>query len=328
MGQMLEEGGSILHDQAPPATSRAFTLIELLVVLAIIGLLMALVLPAVQAAREAARRAQCVNNLKQVGLALHTYSSVYDLLPAAQGGKGQSLHVAILAYMDQAPLYNAANFDLHISDEENHTIQRTQVDSFLCPSDPDRPQPGATNYAGNVGDAFYGLAYNGLFSTSDGPDELHVSLRQITDGMSGTAALSEWVRGHRTSEDRRRAWYRPPYGGYGTKDREGFAARCRSLTDRDTKGNNSVIKGEKWYDGMWGKTLYDHLLTVNDPSCMNTALVAEVMGACTAGSFHPRGANVLFSDGHVRFVRETMATGVWRGLGTRNGGEVISSEAF
>ena len=141
-----------------------FTLIELLVVIAIIAVLIALLLPAVQMAREAARRSQCVNNLKQLGVAMHNYHDTHDTLPWGQGPlnwNDWSAFPFMLPYMEQAPLYNAINFDrtnaaIGFADPgaiQNTTTHRTKVEILLCPSDLDRltNAEGRTNYAGNSG---------------------------------------------------------------------------------------------------------------------------------------------------------------------------------
>src|SRR5205085_70006 len=135
-----------------PMRRRGFTLIELLVVIAIIAVLIALLLPAVQAAREAARRSQCVNNLKQIGLALHNYHTVNDTFPMGAslglyqigqylGKQNLSSHVALLPQVEQTALYNAVNFSFGADEAGtlcgvvNRTVINTQVKSFLCPSD-------------------------------------------------------------------------------------------------------------------------------------------------------------------------------------------------
>jgi prepilin-type N-terminal cleavage/methylation domain-containing protein len=131
---------------------KAFTLIEVLVVMAIIGLLVALALPAVHSAREAGRRAQCINNLRQMGIALHSYASAYGVLPCGQGGRGQSMLVSVLPYLDQNRLYHAFNFDLGVGElDANRTAIATRVATLLCPSDPAAwRQFAPTNYAGNL----------------------------------------------------------------------------------------------------------------------------------------------------------------------------------
>src|SRR3989442_10000908 len=135
-----------------PERPRGFTLIELLVVIAIIAVLIALLLPAVQMAREAARRTQCRNNLKQIGLALHNYESTYRVFPGAMnswfwqqpGGVNRiwgrhTVHSAILPFMEQEGLYNAINFGrsvtLHDRDPANITMRIIRLEAFLCPSD-------------------------------------------------------------------------------------------------------------------------------------------------------------------------------------------------
>ncbi|MBX6312311.1 MAG: DUF1559 domain-containing protein [Isosphaeraceae bacterium] len=213
-------------------TQRGFTLIELLVVIAIIGVLIALLLPAVQAAREAARRAQCVNNLKQVGIAMHNYHDAFGSLPFGHGPFGWNdwnAHAMLLPYMEQGPVYNSINFANRISaaapnNPQNSTIQRIQISTLLCPSDMNRlTSPyGHVNYAGNSGSnpQFFGSTLggktgsnqaNGLFlwvannnydGTASGDNLSHlgmsgrsISFRDVIDGLSYTAAFSEKVLG-------------------------------------------------------------------------------------------------------------------------------------
>ncbi len=193
-----------------------FTLIELLVVIAIIAVLIALLLPAVQAAREAARRSQCINNLKQIGLAIHNYHQAIDSLPPGHFGTGWNDWNAItmlLPYMEQGSLYNTINF-ANVGDaaapvyKPNTTAFRTKINGLLCPSDPDRLTNvfGHSNYYGNSGNTPESIfdnkshgASNGLFASvnheNGKPNANAVSFRDITDGLSQTAAFSERVKG-------------------------------------------------------------------------------------------------------------------------------------
>jgi prepilin-type N-terminal cleavage/methylation domain-containing protein/prepilin-type processing-associated H-X9-DG protein len=307
---------------------RGFSLLELLVVVTIIGLLVTLLLPAVQAAREAARRGRCMNNLRQMGIAIHAYiSSWNDMLPMAQGGRGQSPFVSLLAYIDQAALFDAINFNVSIADDENFTVLLIRPAVFVCPSDSPLPSDRSTSYAGNAGDAYYESRErrpNGVFSTSDGPSERDFALTSIIDGTSNTAAIAEWLAGSRLGPDRRRSFYRPAASVWPI-DAASFAARCHALDGYVPDARQ--IKGDNWYVGIWRSNLYDHFMPINEPSCINT-VGSFVAGTCTAASLHPGGANVLFADSHVRMIRETVAVPVWRALGTRNGGEVVPGDSF
>ena len=207
-----------------------FTLIELLVVIAIIAVLISLLLPAVQSAREAARRAQCTNNLKQIGLALHNYHSAFNSFPpgalfgrSADGSLGNnrdfSAHVRLLGFSEQTSLYNAANFDLACFNDEaagnhiNMTTTTTRLALMLCPSSPEpswnhqgsgaifnsRRAPGG-NYFASVGATMEfagqqsGGPPNGIFQYV-GELGKTFGVAQITDGTSNTVAFAEWKTG-------------------------------------------------------------------------------------------------------------------------------------
>jgi len=208
---------------------RGFTLIELLVVIAIIGVLIALLLPAVQAAREAARRSQCVNNLKQIGLALHNYESANGSLPPsgeafsneypslgwATGPQNFSMKVRILPFLEQQAAFNTVNFAVtaiwgngNASCIDgfyiNQTIRATKINSYVCPSDANDPgtadpQLPAQSYHENGGLNRYnnGWFFNGInyFQGHDGPRNKTVTFASIQDGLSNTAAFSECVKG-------------------------------------------------------------------------------------------------------------------------------------
>jgi len=200
---------------------RGFTLIELLVVIAIIAVLIALLLPAVQAAREAARRAQCVNNLKQLGISLHNYHDSLGRFPfgaivappdnywVLKGGAGEHYRYSILAmlspFLENTAAYNALNFGWPIFDDQgndsitNTTIYLTRIALFLCPSDSGRSvvtdfAPG--NYMGCAGDGLPGGG-SALYGPPDGTFFYNsgISIAQVTDGTSNTAAISESVLG-------------------------------------------------------------------------------------------------------------------------------------
>ncbi len=205
-------------------TRRGFTLIELLVVIAIIAVLIALLLPAVQSAREAVRRAQCTNNLKQIGLAMHNYVTNTGSLPWGDGPwwNEWSAHTMLLPYLEQVPLYNSINFGnalpfggapFNINNPINTTATYTRINGFNCPSDPDRltDPNGHNNYMDNSGSGANSM-YAGIAGTLgwNGPEAgpfiysdngtvtnfggTAIGVQAVTDGLSNTAAFSERLK--------------------------------------------------------------------------------------------------------------------------------------
>ncbi len=222
---------------------RAFTLIELLVVIAIIAVLIALLLPAVQAAREAARRSQCVNNLKQIGLALHNYHDVNGTFPMGAGSgmyslgsynskHNWSIHAAILPQLGQTPIYNSINFNWGTADAPtqiptypiNSTAIQTQINTFLCPSDPNGTAQEASygdannDYFGSVGATTDTLGYQtngkgfgtGAASLATVPFsglfgfQMSKSIANVTDGTSNSVAFAESTVGSASAAPKQR----------------------------------------------------------------------------------------------------------------------------
>jgi len=299
-----------------------FTLIECLVVVSIIGVLVAILLPAVQAARESARRAQCINNLKQIGIGLHSYMSVHSVFPAGQGGRGHSLHVAILPYIEQNALYDSINFDIGMKGNmHNATLEVTRVSNYLCPSDAAIWETvGSSSYAGNAGDHVGFNGFNGVFC-GEAVSGRHVSSQDFADGMSGTVALAEWLTTTPNNLDQRRMFFQLQ-SNEDTFDKDSFTKSCINIGVEASNGNPANTKGLGWFVGLWTKSLYDHAIPINGPNC-TLKFKQGFIGGCTAGSLHPGGANVTMGDGHVQFIKDTINGSVWRALGTRSGGEVV-----
>ena len=342
-----------------PRTRRAFTLIELLVVIAIIGGLIALLLPAVQAAREAARRMQCSNNLKQIGLAIHNYHGAFDVLPPVGGvdatgnsvGGGAipqtaSVLLRLTNELEQRALYNAYNFSLGdvfqgAAVSANTTVMSTSLPVYLCPSDANPGNTGpldggytaitaCTNYAINGGTnrvnsagATTGIGWwmggNRSFGST-------VSLATILDGTSNTAAFSEWVKGKngQNTPGPNLVYVIPAYANGGPAQ---DLAACQASTTPKWD-----FKGEYWtlQDSGRGGPYY-HVLPPNRRDCatgpndLDYGVVDSFIGA---SSSHPGGVNVLLMDGSVRFVKSGISQAAWLSLGTRAGGEVIDSTGF
>ena len=314
---------------------RGFTLIELLVVIAIIAVLIALLLPAVQAAREAARRMQCTNNLKQLGLALHNYEGINNVLPAGRssGDLLWSSLASLLPQIEGGNLANAINFSqasIPYAGQElgvtNATAVRTVVNTFLCPSDPkqDRLDPafGPNNYVANAGT---GLQNGASFRPQDGPgidgaffDRSAVAFRSVTDGLSNTAAYSETIKGTGIDstgpapQDYRLQLAAGPSGNPVTDE------FCAGITSWGGQ------RGREWARGSFVFATFNHYLTPN--SGKMDCLSGNYRGRMAARSFHPGGVNVLFLDGHVQFSKNTVSVATWRAVATVAGGEVISAD--
>lgn len=308
---MIDSRTSARHHEC---ANRGFTLIELLVVIAVIGLLVVLILPAVQSAREAARRAQCGNKLKQIGLAIHAYESVYSMLPDSYGSGDLSVFARILPYLEQAQLFNAINKSMDLHERANITVSRTSLAEFLCPSDfgigQGKPQ---TNYAANTGVGPWGDLTNGGLGYG-------LTFAHITDGTSQTSAVSEWVLipdGRNTGDPLADVFDTPLLAR--SEEYWQFLDACRGSTVR-AKG--LFAKGGGWSRAVVGTTLYDHGISVNGHTCENGGNGGR--GAWTAASRHPDGAHTLLLDGHVRFIKDSISPKTWHAYGTRAGGEVIS----
>ncbi|MEX0726622.1 MAG: DUF1559 domain-containing protein [Planctomycetaceae bacterium] len=294
-----------------------FTLIELLVVIAIIAILIALLLPAVQQAREAARRTQCKNNLKQIGLAMHNYHDSHSCFPFGSGGTAgrYSAISQMLPYFDQANVYNAINFSLPVGDATNDLARLTEIPMLRCPSDTYNPQPqagGAINYMGNKGsDIFWGSStQNGIFMNG-----ASIRIADITDGASNTAAFAERVLtdGNNGVVNA----FADVFLGTGDPTTPDEAVTMCYATDITNLANQfPIFMGSPWING---QHTYQHVDVPNRRACGFYPTKATM----PPSSRHEGGVHLLMCDGAVKFITENIDRNLWRGIGTRNGTEVL-----
>ena len=357
-----------------PHTRRGFTLIELLVVIAIIAVLIALLLPAVQSAREAARRAQCTNNLKQIGLGMHNYHTANNSFPlggtlATTNAYGPSYSASwgtwsaqalMLGYLEQQPLYNASNFNwatvMGSGWRINATVTHSVINIFICPSDGISPFASAglsdqwggflNNYFASIGTStsYYRSPTTGLF-TQGGPS---YGVQSVNDGTSNTIAYAEALVGPGSQagsigpsqlfrDGTNLAGTSIPGGLYDANSNiKGVLAdllACQAAIYNPTNKNQDD-KGVKWASDDGGWTLIN---TIVPPSSMQYSFACcnyTTASGCddglyqNANSLHPGGANFLFADGSVHFLKSSISMATYWALGTKANGEVISSDSY
>lgn len=330
-----------------------FTLVELLVVIAIIGILVALLLPAVQAAREAARRTQCANNLKQMGLACHNYHDTLKKFPMNHGwvvnpGTGAWVRngqftdkVMMLPFMELQNLFDRTNYRGHPWDasgwggSENLETQSVIVSTFICPSRPhaagrgDRGNHTYATCAGTTPSIISDGNGNGKgdgFVSVFGPEEWRVTkdrtMGMMKDGTSNTLAYSEFTpdRGGDQITDIRgsvRDWVT-------CVDPDSCRQACWDMSNTLDPGRRG-LRGASWA-GAWGAWGYVFSTTMlpNEPSCHQRNGSTDWYGqnsVYAASSGHPQGVNACMADGSVQFYQNNIDVLLWRALGTIYGSD-------
>jgi prepilin-type processing-associated H-X9-DG protein len=366
-------------------------LIELLVVIAIIAVLIALLLPAVQAAREAARRSQCTNNMKQIGLAMHNYHTSYGTFPLGVSASnntwnlahcgcsalitwdGWSVHSMLLPYLEAVPVYNAINFAFDplvcsSGGRFNNTAFTTTIPGFLCPSDPwsGRKLGFINNYCASIGTSIgvvqnYGQNSSGVFSYQQ-----PYGLSEITDGSSNTVAFGEALVGDECGGSN----FNPGNSKNDTYRGNGVAiagycwnydassnakyylqtalpscnAAWSSIATTGSSGSATLgcNRGNWWGWGAEAMTLFNTIVPPNSSQYQWSYCRSGCNGCCNSNpcnladhaeiantnSQHPGGANILFADGHVAFLKSSLAIQTWWALGTKGSGEVLSADSY
>ncbi len=327
---------------------RGFTLVELLVVIAIIGVLVAILLPAVQAAREAARRAQCTNNLKQIGLALQNYENTYRVFPPSyviapgateRGGGAWSIHARLLPFLEQSNVQHQIDFDLPYTAPVNAPVAIMRIAPYLCPSEvndtvrlrPDgTPRDYPSSYGFNQGTW---LIYNPTTRAGgDGSFFPNSTARpsSFTDGLSNTLAavdVKAYTPYKRDTSDPGRTVPGSPQFVVG-------------MGGDDIMGSNVMDNTghTEWADGVVHQTGFTTTFSPNTVVDYNgfdidftswregTTTSRITYAAITARSYHSGIVNALRMDGSVSSVSNNIRLDVWRALGTRAGGEVITTE--
>lgn len=321
---------------------RGFTLVEFLATMGVMGIIVSLILPAIMSARGRARRSECIDHLRQIGVAAASYQSAHGVFPYTTTGVGPnpvglprsiSPHALLLPYMELGTVVSRIDFSEpgSITSGEpasnvNAELLRLTVPLFLCPDD--APVHGGNNYRANMGvipspGILLGASTTGLPTESDtGAFRINRALSPsaFSDGLSHTAMFSEKLIGGLDP-----ARFVPPrdcfYSPFPIELVEDAVLACEAVPGPNPP--HDAYCGTTWLFGGFDQSWYNHILVPNSPVPDCASQQPGGHGSYTARSFHAGGVNSLFADGSVHVIGENLDLHVWRAYGTRAGGEAL-----